>query len=179
VWDLLDDLLQGDLSLGNLLVVVVLAILTGLVAFGFTRWDKNLDRRNEERKQKLLPLASESSSDKEGERFLRKLARGPQYHSGPQRWMLRYSSQFGKYELENMAGDLVHNVKIDVVTKDQIPQMITAQTIHLAQLQPRLPVMIPLGAPSRAKDYLLCVRWDDASGVDQMQRFPVDQAARI
>ena len=176
--DFLGEVAQNGLALPAVIAFVVLAVISGLIGFGFTRWNKHLDRRAEEKRQgsSVTPPPPPALSE-EGEEFLQHLARGRQKRQGPQRWTFTYVSHFAQYQLENTADDAVHDVKIDVVTNDPKPRMITVKTIQLAQLQPWTPLMIPLGAKSRAKDYLFCVRWDDQYGIDQFQRFRVDQAA--
>lgn len=36
--------------------------------------------------------------------------------------------------------------------------------------------MLPLGAPSRAKEFVMCIWWDDLYGADQLERFQIADA---
>ena len=156
------------------LVILAGALLTGAVGLMYQRIGKRLDARAERAaaasKENDLRPATHS---KEGERFLLRMAHGPQQRKGPDRWRFTYSLNYGQYELENTASDIAHDVKIDVFTSGLKPEMMSSQTIVLSRLPPGLPALIPLGAPSRAKNFILCVRWDDLYGKDQLERFRV------
>jgi hypothetical protein len=154
------------------------ALLTGAVSLMYQRLGKRLDARAERAasvKDHDLPSATHS---KEGERFLLRMARAPQRRHGPARWRFTYSRNLGQYELENTGSDIAHDLKIDVFTSGLKPEMVSSQTIFLPRLPPGIPAMLPLGAPSRAKDFIVCVRWDDLYGKNQLERFPVATTVR-
>lgn len=141
----------------------------------FNRIEKRIDARSV--RAAARDEALQATHSKEGERFLLRIARGPQLREGPRRWRLTYNSDFAQHQLENVASDYVHDVKIDVFTSSRVkPRLVSTQTILLSQLAPSLPMMLPLGALSRAKDFIVCVRWDDSYGTDQLERFRVADA---
>lgn len=168
--------LWTDLAPGAQWALAILAgaLLTGAVGLMYQRIGMWLDARAERTaaatKDSNLRPATHS---KDGERFLLRMAHGPQRRHGPNRWRFTYSLNRGQYELENTASDIAHDVKIDVFTSGLKPEMMSSRTIFLSRLPPGFPALLPLGAPSRAKNFVMCVRWDDLYGKDQLERFRV------
>lgn len=171
--DVWEDVTRNVLSVPG---VVVGAAALGVVSLVFTRVNKALDRRGDRKAAEAArtPRAS-AGNRRKGQRFVNNLARRRLRRAGPPRWFVVYEPDLASYSLEHRCPGHVHNLRVDIFTRGMKPRAVGA-TLGVPLMPPGLPLTMPLGAPSRARTYVLGLRWDDDYGVDQFERLPLARA---
>ncbi|WP_181134666.1 hypothetical protein [Rathayibacter sp. AY1E8] len=155
---------------------VIGAAAVGVVGFVFYRLNKLLDRRADRKAADAARTPKASAANRRArQRFLNRMATRRVHRDGPARWFVTYEPNLAAYSLEHRGPGPVHDLRVDVFTRGRRPRPVGV-TIPVPVLPAGVPLTFRPGAPSRARMYVLGLRWDDDFGVEQFERLPLSTA---
>ncbi|WP_157412118.1 hypothetical protein [Agreia sp. Leaf283] len=151
----------------EILVAVIVAILGVLGAITAHR----INKLSDDRAERKAAAGMDRATTREMQKYLHFMRTARLRRKGPPRWAITRSSVSSTHVQIEHRGRDIFDLRVDMFITKPRPEIVTkGGTIRLKSVPQGLPIDIPVGTPSRARETTMLIRWEDEYGSDQGER---------